>query len=490
MTKRRKKESKPKIYMGIPRERFLMPAFVDNRDAILSRMAQLGLGTGYFQTDGHRVDRNRDAMVKRFLEEPNHPTHLLMLDSDMEHPITAPERLLAMKKPIASALYFHRGQIHQPFVFRMAPPQEDEFGRPVREWAAMNDEVFDFLEANGIPMRDGAMVIDNPIGQAHMECDAVATGCMLIERGVLENMEKPIFEYITGGVSEDLVFCKRAKFQYDYPIFCDLSTICGHYSLVAMGQSQFRMLYRNAGINTTSYSKKSAADMYAAYFGLDEEEATKLIEAGSAHEVGPLWDAKFKGKQPTSQEIAEFYESEEVGKAYIMELLWWNFTQTFQALRQPLTEIRDSNVIEIGAGIGSVALQLVIQRNNVLAVEPNALLRGFIDMRYDDLLKNVVELQHFGTLSVVASGWQENCPDGSFAHAVAYDTFEHLDEKTLKEMLLSLHRILEPGGWVHYHANFGQQDIYPMHFNHGEWFLPFCMSIGFQPVGFTKLIKR
>ena len=57
-------EGNGKIYLGIPRERFYFPEFVDNRDKVLRSLHEGGLSCGYYQASGHRVDRNRDRIER------------------------------------------------------------------------------------------------------------------------------------------------------------------------------------------------------------------------------------------------------------------------------------------------------------------------------------------------------------------------------------------------------------------------------------------
>ena len=43
------------IFLGIPRERFYYPQFVDNRDRVLSSLNQAGRYCGLMQAEGHRL---------------------------------------------------------------------------------------------------------------------------------------------------------------------------------------------------------------------------------------------------------------------------------------------------------------------------------------------------------------------------------------------------------------------------------------------------
>lgn len=468
MTDRELTHGNGKIFVGIPRERFYLTQFVDNRDSIIAHMGKEGVMGGYFQAESHRVDHNRDRIVENFLKNENKPEWLLMLDSDMDHPLDCGIRMAKYRKPIVGALYFQRGPTtHTPFVFKTIAPRKDAYGRPTLLWAPMNKVVYEYLQMNGIPMRDGGMSINNSVGEHLIECDAVATGCILIHRDVLEDMPKPIFEYRNHGNSEDLTFCKEAK-ERGWSVYCDLSTICGHYHWVPMGQAQFRMNYINQGINDTAYTKRGAALWYSKAFNVTEEEAVKIIEEGSPHVVGELWKERFGDRTPTPEEVQKFYEDPKVGERYVVELLHWNFDINFGRLRQVLVGIRESNVIELGAGIGSIAIQLILQENNVLAVEVNQVLRDFIDMRWAMMKEEQVD--YFPELSIVSSDWKEKCADASFDNCVAIDTFEHMSVEELTSCIKALDRILKPNGRLVFHNNWQQQDLYPMHFDNHELF--------------------
>ena len=467
-----------KIFVGIPRERFYLTQFVDNRDSLLAELSRRKRAGGYFQAESHRVDRNRDRIVEEFLTAKGKPEWLMMIDTDMEHPIDAGIRLTSYGKPIVGALYFSRGPTqHTPFMFKELQGKTDKWGRPALSWAPMEKEVYDFLQNNNVPMRDGGLVINNPIGEPLIECDAVATGCIVIHRSVIEDMPQPIFEYRVHGNSEDLVFCKEAK-ERGWSIYCDMSTICGHFHWVPMGQAQFRMNYVNAGLDETSYTKRDASKWYGKFFKISPKKAVKLIEKGSAAEVGKIWTARFGDRQPSEEEVKEFYRDPEIGKAYIMELLHWNFDYGFNKFRQQLVSIRDMNVIEIGGGIGTVSLQLLLQGNNVLSVEVNSMLRDFIDLRYNQL----VDASLWGIptqLSVVSDEWKQNCEPNSFDMGVAIDVFEHLPVSELTETIETLGRIIKKEGRLVYHNNFQQQDLYPMHFDHSEIFSGLLEKNGF-----------
>lgn len=467
-----------KIYVGIPRERIYIPSFVDNRDSILYNLEKAGRGAGYFQAEGHRVDRNRDKIVEAFLRLSSKPEWLLMIDSDMEHPSDLPIRLTRWEKPIVGGLYFHRGDIHDPFVFRQSKNNTDKYGREVLRWAPLRDEIYDFLEEEQVPIRDGAITIDNTKSSPLIECDAVATGAMAIHRSVLELMDKPIFEYRPQGYSEDLVFCYEAKNHYGIPIHADLSCISGHYNWVAMGQAQFRVLYKGRGLNLTTYSMNQAAEMLAEYTGCSEEEAKETINNGNAHMVAPYWKAK---KPSTPEEVDAFYRDEYTGQLYLIELLHWNFTGIFDTLRRGLMNYRNGNVLELGAGIGTIAIQMAIQNNDVVAVEPNEYLRNFIAYRWQWLIDKMSGRHN--ELYLVGNDEWTAAKDEQFGLVIAIDTFEHIPLEHLREMLKSIQRVTQIGGTLYYHCNFEQQNLYPMHYDHSKEWDGLLDEFGFYQTG-------
>jgi SAM-dependent methyltransferase len=467
------------IYLGIPRERVYIPKFVDNRDAVLAVLQDSGRAVGYWQQEGHRVDRNRDRISEAFMDHPKKPDWLLMLDTDMEHPVDCGIRLTKWNQPIVGALYFHRGDVHDPFVFDYDGEREDKYGRMTRRWIPRREQVYEFLQAHNIPMRDSSVVLDKPLMNPLVECDAVATGCIVIHRSVFEALERPYWEYRPLGNSEDLTFCYEAK-EIGVPVHADLSTICGHYNWVPMGHAQFRQRYLAYGLNSTQYSKANAVRWLTEFLDIDEEDARAKIESGNAHLVGDYWRAQYDDKiMPPAEEVRAFYKQPYVGQLYLIELLHWNFSQAFHSIRQMIMPVRNSTVLEIGGGIGTVAMQLALQLNDVVTVEVNELLRNFTAYRWKDLMGQTT--RGFGAIDIMDGDWTKHVKDEQFDMIVSFDTFEHIPGEDLQEMLKVLYRVVKVGGKLIYHNNFSQQDIYPLHYDHSEMWDTWLIEAGFIP---------
>lgn len=454
-----------KVYIGIPRERMYIPEFVDNRDRIVAYTAKAGQGAGHYQSSGHRVDRNRDRICFEFLRNKDKPEWLLMIDSDMIHPEELAIRLTAWQVPIVGGLYFHRGKTHDPFAFAKAEIAlgSDIFQRERQQWSPMRDEVWDFLKEHNIPERDGAMVIGDPGEVGLYEVDAVATGAMLIHRSVLEHMPPPWFEYRKEAHSEDLIFCDEAKFWYDIPVYCDFSTMSGHMAWQAMGHTQFRQMYIARGVNLSLYSLNEAAALVSEHFDIEIKQALEEIEDGNAHMVGTYWRSK---NPKTGSEVRDFYKDSHTGWLYLIELIHWNVSSVFGRFKAQLLGLREGmKVLELGSGIGSIAIQLAIQGCEVTASDVNKTLRDFSKFRWD-IIQNQLS-SRIGTIKFVADGWKKT-EDGTLDAVVAMDVIEHLPKADAMQFVEHVGRLLKPGGNFHYHANWFQQDLYPMHFNYED----------------------
>ena len=475
-----------RVLLGIPRERVYITQALDIRDNIISVLAKSGRFAGYFQAEGHRVDRNRDRIVQHFMEDPSKPEWLAMIDTDMDIPQDAILKLTTYGKPIVGALYFHRGDTKDPFVFTRIEEIEDAYGRKVPQWVPMRDLVYDFLEANHVPMRDGGFMIDNPVGDFLIECDAVATGCMVIHRSVIEYMKQPIFEYKNLGTSEDLTFCTDAK-AAGIPVYCDISTVCGHYHWVPMGHAQFRTIYQGAGVNLTMYTKREAATWVSDFLKIPFEHAVDKIERGNMHMAGDYWSSKFSDHEPTPEEVLNFYKDEMTGRLYLIELLHWNFSQGYTNLRKSLLPIRGMNVLEIGAGIGTVSMQMMIQQNQVVAVEINPLLQRFIKHRWEST-RSYLRRKH-GDLFLVGEDWKSLAKEEQFDVVVSFETFEHMSEADLRDTIANIIRVLKVGGRLIFTANWSQMEgSYPMHFDYKD-LVAELLSVNFRQVNEIEYLK-
>lgn len=160
------------------------------------------------------IDVVRDKAVNIAMQ--NGARWLFFLDADVIPPADVITRLLAHNKPIVSALYVRR---HNP---------------PFNEMLRFRTDGFPGL----MPIPDGEFQDGSLV-----ECDAVGTGCVLINMEVFEKV-KPRIITIDGqptrpqwfvwtewrqqlGKSEDFEFFTHCR-KHGIPVYCDTSVKCKH----------------------------------------------------------------------------------------------------------------------------------------------------------------------------------------------------------------------------------------------------------------------
>ena len=456
------------VFIGICGERFDLPDFEESKDKILALCAQHIVEA--HTARGHRVDRNRDKIVKAFLRSPRKPDWLLFLDSDMTFPEDIVYRLLVHRKPIVGGLYFHRGQ-QAPLVFNSSGKTKDEWGRMSERHVYLRDEVWDFLNNANIPDKDMAVAISG-VPDPLQECDAIGTGGMMIHRSVIEAMPGPWFEYAKHAESEDLSFCRRAK-ALGFSVHADLSTICGHLTFSAKGYSQFRAIFKSRGIEATNYDQQEAAEMLANYRGCSVEAAGKEIFEYHPADLAEHWEDMTLDDD--SVRDIDFYQAKKTGELYIPELIRWNASPTFGQFREALVGQEELSVMEIGSGIGSIAIQLATQRCSVEAYEANSTLRAFSKKRLtwikgkDKIHSRIGPIRWNGSFrpgSIIKGG-----DPNSYDLVIALDVLEHMDEKTLRGVMGYIAMLLKPGGRLFCHNAWGDHttdSVHPFHYDHSE----------------------
>jgi SAM-dependent methyltransferase len=458
------------ICVVIPRERLLLPYFVDNRDMVLENLRKADRFGGCVQIPGCRVDVNRNALCKEFLEDPRQPEWLLFLDNDNTFPPDLGVRLARWEQPIVGGLYFRIGGGYTPHVYRLGEMKTDEYGRPAQFWQSMMADVYEFLVANSCPSINVALSLDNPVCNPLLECDAIGTGAMLIHRSVLEQMAPPWFEF-NGDEGEDLRFCKRAKQELGIPIFVDLSAICGHIEMVAMGHSQFMQFYSAHAIHASRYNPDMAVQWLVDFLGEDAEEAKLNLQNYTPEQMGDLWRSL---NPQTASDVNSFYRGTNVGRMYVYELLNWNMTEFFTNIRSELKSYKNQRVLEIGCGIGTISIQMAYQNCDVTAVEINPTLRHFTEKRWE-WLQNTVPIHHNGKLKICS----DIPADGEFDLVIATDVFEHIHPKLLPAMLQQIEPLVPVRGRIFHHNNWGQQDLFPFHYDHSSSWEGWLKKAGF-----------
>ena len=160
------------------------------------------------------IDGSRDKAKDMAIQ--NGARWLFFHDTDLQIPPDTLQRLMSHNLDMVGGLYVRR---HNP---------------PFNEMLRFRTDGLPGIE----PIRDG-----NYQPGSLVECDAVATGCLLIKTEVFERIPpwkliiddqptKPTHflwteNRLPNGMSEDFAFCVRAR-QAGVKVFCDTSIICKH----------------------------------------------------------------------------------------------------------------------------------------------------------------------------------------------------------------------------------------------------------------------
>ncbi len=201
-------------------------------------MSQLRLDTpkGWMvlPTEGMLTATARNQIAKATLESP--AEWLFFMDSDMAFPERTLVRLLQDRQNIVGGTYCLRAA--RDGLNDIVAYDYRGFINGHHEYAPVNTDVLNYLLRNKAPLDGKPHIIPRDGGELR-PVDGIGTGCLLIHRRVLEKVGKPWFEYDSGGGSEDLDFCRKAK-AAGFKIYLDMGVQCLHYR--PMGVSYLHLL--------------------------------------------------------------------------------------------------------------------------------------------------------------------------------------------------------------------------------------------------------
>jgi len=196
---------------------------------------QMEVNAGDFQipTEGAFIDAARNKLVERFLETA--ADYLFFFDSDTCPPPDAVDRLLAHRKEIVGGWYRTKKKDGQAQRITVYDYQKYDEAQAMHFYQSVQ------YAPDDPRAPECAMGCGHRHAQKVERHDAIATGCMLIQRSVFERLvsEKVVkpgrwFSVEEGG-TEDMYFCRQvAKLRDSVPVHVDWSLHCAHIGLVKM----------------------------------------------------------------------------------------------------------------------------------------------------------------------------------------------------------------------------------------------------------------
>jgi 2-polyprenyl-3-methyl-5-hydroxy-6-metoxy-1,4-benzoquinol methylase len=190
-----------------------------------------------------------------------------------------------------------------------------------------------------------------------------------------------------------------------------------------------------SNVNSRDVMIKDASE----FLGISEKEARSRADSYSTSQLSPLWEKRGM----------DIYTKEDI---YIWDLVMWNSSQGFASRAAPLTKLKKARVLDFGGGIGSFAMTLAENCGESFYYDLDGIPRNFAKFRAKKYGLKVTFVENL-------EDWKEQ-----FDVVSALDVLEHVDDLDTSVRLIS--DSLVDGGAFYHVDNFGQQEIYPMHFNY------------------------
>lgn len=414
-----------------------------------SQLIKHGLrqGDGFLSIAGKVAHRAQNDVVRHFLLHTECDT-LLTLDSDAD---VAPDFLEQFRSYEPGFAY----DILQAFYPRRGWP-------PRAIW----------MKRNALGEMMECFVIDPDKTD---DVDMVGTHACLFRREVfvklLGDNDPNTFDWFFyerhNDASEDGTFSVEAQ-AAGFRLGATSAVRAGHVTEITTTWDSYQEYLQLSGRTPLIARYNALAHTIAEFTGETPEMVVAKAVSGSnnvrlAWEVNPPTDAR--GERA-------FYGDKTNG--YLYDLLNWNCQPQYEQLLAPLRGISGQRVLVVGAGLGTEA-DVMADRNEVDVFELPGVLKDFAMRR----LGTRVDWLHGDTLGKAIGA--DDC--GEYDLIVAIDTLEHIHPDEVGDVLVAMEKALKPKGSLYAHNNFGQQDIYPMHHNHGATFAAWCDRVGLKQTG-------
>lgn len=408
------------------------------------------------------VTRARSVLATLFLKDEPNADVFVMIDDDI---IFYPQDLWRIvegarrTKGIYSGVYVTHSE--EPFLAsRLLPgtpnPKFDGTEEPLEiEYAAAGFTAIhrDVLEA----VRDGEYQDADGTHRMHF-----------CQRGSEKSQFYPFFDTMTveeapgifAWLSEDYAFCERAR-QLGYKVWLDPKIRLEH--ITSVGLTVDHMYKTNAGTAELRLKNTITLPVHGdplldnlpddlAEFGDETLESIMAALPHGTEALAALWDTK-----PDSETEEEFYQRDDVGAAYSLDLAWWQLHGGGMPLSFGTHFKEGDKVLDFGAGIGTAALVAARAGAHAFVIETNGWLVDFMRWRAAKYGLNITVLSD-----------DINVLGGKFDTIICWHVFEHVDKPNY--LLTRLTNWLQLDGMLLSQSDFHIDDGHPMHHTYsGDW---------------------
>jgi len=328
-----------------------------------------------------------------------------------------------------------------------------------------------------------------------IELEYLATGFMAVHRDVFEKMlegefrdafgvhrivkvtkgaDRPFWPFFSPFIiedapdsyhylSEDWAFNERAR-QLGFRVWFDQSIVLQHmglypYTVADIGRKDSGLPSSGTDlVATRGRDRKTGQPLIDSLVGdiaewADESEGDiRRLMATATARLFELWQTK-----PDDQTELEFYEREDVGLLYVLDLANWHLAGGCPVSLAGITA--GETWLDYGCGIGTMALLAAKAGASVTAYEPNKVTREFAAWR----------AQKYGLdVTVVAGADVTNWPGMPFGGITCWHVFEHMPPPVAEGLVEAMAEWLKPGGTLISESGFHDQTT-PMHHDHPDW---------------------
>jgi hypothetical protein len=283
---------------------------------------------------------------------------------------------------------------------------------------------------------------------------AIGTHAVLIRREVFEGMlgdnspdDYDWFYYPRNGTTtEDVQFSLDAG-AAGFRLGATTAVSAPHLCEITAGWETYQDYLNLSGKRVLIDRYEELGRMIADFTGETAEQVVGKAVLGGDN-VRRAWEQL---DPQTPEQVKAFYGNPENG--YLYDLLNWNCTPDYQQVLEPLKATAGKLALVIGAGLGTEVDALLQTGNSVHIYELPGVLRDFCVRRFTG---------HSSRVSFTNSISRFN----GYNLIVAVDVIEHIHPDEIEATLSAIYDALLPGGILHCHNNFEQQQLYPMHYDH------------------------
>lgn len=428
-----------KIFVSTRLEKQVSPRFFQ----VWTELLQRGLrpGDAVFSVRGMVAHKAQNAIVRQFLQSDCDT--LLTLDSDA----------------MVEADFLERFRTYEP---GMAYDVLQAF-YPRRGWPPRAI----WMKRNALGQMTEYFVTDP---EQLDDVDTVGTHACLFRRKVFETMlgdnDPATFDWFYyprhSMTSEDSAFSLEAK-AAGFRLGATAAIRAGHLFEGVTDWNAYQEYIDLTGRRPLLQRWDELCRLVAEFTG----ESVDMVSARAIDSAGLVGTRWREARPETADEWRAFYGLADNG--YLYDLIQWNCSPVYAQITNPLRQYSGMRVLVIGGGLGTEAA-LLAERNRVDVFDLPGVLRNFCRFRFRDAAVDVLG----GTLRDIA---------GPYDLIVAIDTIEHVHPDEIVSVLANIEWLLADGGVLYCHNNFGQQNVYPMHYDHSTAFEVWTRRAGLKQTG-------